>query len=431
MELTQYYCQTCGGILKSIGENSLKCTFCGNIYEKDSFQEKARTLRDILDQSKIEHVSNQRRNLYNAICAKYISKAEVQRYATEIKMYLPNDFQANFYLDAISGDAKKINELIRGIDTDECYELLSPIIRFLTASLESEFVLELGNLIERAYQRRDPELYSRLFTAMSKEAEKVSEGIYEASLPRDVFIAYSSKDMPTVSRLCEDLEDQGFSCFVAARNLRHGVGSVENYDEALKEAMDNCTCFLFLSSTNSRKFDCDAVRKEIPYVKQSDNRNAPAEFRHNYKTMPAKYKKPRIEYRLGTIKRSATDKITNEFFDGYEWVYDSDGVAERLVQILSEAPQEGCDHAVVVDPAVEPTCTTDGRTEGAHCALCGEILRQPAVIPAKGHRFGELKMKKQPTCTEGGEYERVCDCGERETILSPLLAVTGPVSGSS
>ena len=151
MELTQYYCQTCGGILKSIGENSLKCTFCGNIYEKDSFQEKARTLRDILDQSKIEHVSNQRRNLYNAICAKYISKAEVQRYATEIKMYLPNDFQANFYLDAISGDAKKINELIRGIDTDECYELLSPIIRFLTASLESEFVLELGNLIERAY----------------------------------------------------------------------------------------------------------------------------------------------------------------------------------------------------------------------------------------------------------------------------------------
>ena len=472
IEACQFNCPNCGGDLIKETEERLRCRYCSSDFENNAFQRKIRTLQEFLDKTKLETINNQRRNLYDAVCAKYISKNEVHHYATEIKQLLPDDFQANFYLEALSGDVKKINNLIREINVEENYEILPPIIHFLIASLENEFLLELNLLVERAYKKRDLNLYSYYSTKISEEATKVSAGVYETFMPRDVFIAYSSKDMETVSKLCEELEDQGFSCFVAARNLRHGVGSVENYDDALKEAMDYCTCFLFVSTINSRKFDCDAVRKEIPYIRSIDTHNAPAEFRHNYKMMPAKYKKPRIEYRIGSMVRSATNAITNEFFDGYEWVYDIDGVIDRLVRILTATPEDVfvdepvsvgynpayvpatpaiptapyaptiaapmsapipmpmpttpvpqtpkvCNHVEVIDPAVEATCTTPGRTEGSHCSLCGEILRQSIPIPARGHEFGMWHETKKASCTEDGEQERSCHCGEKETKIIP------------
>ncbi len=42
------------------------------------------------------------------------------------------------------------------------------------------------------------------------------------------------------------------------------------------------------------------------------------------------------------------------------------------------------DHTPVTDQAKEPTATTDGLTEGSHCAVCGKILKKQEVIPATG-----------------------------------------------
>ena len=41
-------------------------------------------------------------------------------------------------------------------------------------------------------------------------------------------------------------------------------------------------------------------------------------------------------------------------------------------------------HAEIIDEAEKATCTTDGLTEGKHCAVCGEVLVKQEVIPA-GH----------------------------------------------
>lgn len=53
-------------------------------------------------------------------------------------------------------------------------------------------------------------------------------------------------------------------------------------------------------------------------------------------------------------------------------------------------------HNVVTDEAVEPTCTTEGKTEGSHCSVCNEVLKPQEIIPALGHNF------KDGICTRCG-----------------------------
>ena len=72
----------------------------------------------------------------------------------------------------------------------------------------------------------------------------------------------------------------------------------------------------------------------------------------------------------------------------------------------------------ITDPAVEPTCTKTGLTEGKHCSVCGIILKAQTTVPAMGHNYGEWTVTKEATCTTNGEENRTCaTCGEVETHI--------------
>ena len=336
MKLIQHRCQGCGGELHLVEDNRLKCDYCGNEYNVKAAEKNTAEFREFFDEAKQEIICNLRRDLYDAVNAEYISSIDVKNYCAELKKYLPDDFAANFYEAASSNNVKRLTKHIRNIDVNKNINEIGSIIKFLIKSLQTEYLLELNNLVERAYKNSDLTLYEKYSTAISKEAEKVVNGVYETKMPREVFIAYSSKDMDNVSELCEVLEEQGLRCFVAARNLRHGKGSVENYDKLLCEAMDHCRSFVFVSSANSRSFNCDALIKELPYIQQKDVEIAPAEYRNSYGTMPHKFKKPRVEYRIEESKVfNAADSISNDFFDGYERVYSPEEVAERVIKQLA------------------------------------------------------------------------------------------------
>jgi len=377
--MTNHICKTCGGALTLLSGSTWVCSYCKNTYEEESVKKNTDMMRELLDAHKAEQVSNLRRSLYDAITARYIDSTAICTVCSEIKKLLPDDFMANFYYTANHGTPHEVSTAIREIDAREQIEYVEGIVNHMVKSMRSEYVLPLQNLVERAYKNVNMLKFEELSTKISDESVKVNAGMYETAVPRDVFVAYSSKDMGRVEELVEFLESNGLDCFVAVRNLRHGRGAVQNYEKALHEAMENCRFVVFVSSQNSRSMECDALKVELKYIKNNDILNAPAEYRKNYITMPQRYKMNRIEYRIDNQRTQPyAEKVVTEFFAGLEFAYSPEEVIDRIYN-YEDIPEETPPPAKKVEktvsaPAAEKYCTMCGTKNidiAKFCAECG------------------------------------------------------------
>ncbi len=75
-------------------------------------------------------------------------------------------------------------------------------------------------------------------------------------------------------------------------------------------------------------------------------------------------------------------------------------------------------HEIEKIPAVQPTCTEVGYTEGQKCSTCTEIIVQPEKIDALGHNIEKISAIV-PTCTEAGytEGQKCLTC--TEVVVQP------------
>ena len=85
-------------------------------------------------------------------------------------------------------------------------------------------------------------------------------------------------------------------------------------------------------------------------------------------------------------------------------------------------------HTEETIPAVAPTCTETGLTEGAKCSVCGETLTEQKELPANGHDYNNVVTV--PTCNENGYTTYTCSaCGD--TYIDDYVDATGHTSANA
>lgn len=90
----------------------------------------------------------------------------------------------------------------------------------------------------------------------------------------------------------------------------------------------------------------------------------------------------------------------------------------KNVDVYVKWQKNACTHNVVTDPAVSPTCTTTGLTEGSHCSICNEVFIAQQEIAALGHDYSsEWTIDVAATCTADGSKSHHCRlCGDKKDI---------------
>ena len=149
--LYQNLCPTCGAELQKVEETKYACESCGNVYSVEKIEKYAEKLKGLFDEAKLELISRAKQNLYSAVKEEYISKNEVTKWCDEVKKYIPDDFQANFYY-ALSNESKReVARMIREIDVNENFACLEVLIKVVIKSLEKSYVAPTKDLVERLY----------------------------------------------------------------------------------------------------------------------------------------------------------------------------------------------------------------------------------------------------------------------------------------
>ena len=323
-----HICSRCGENLVEKGEKYL-CPYCHAEFDKnDVFDE----LTSYFEASKMELLANKRRILYDCAHQQNISSSDLIKASQDVLSISSDDVLANFYKAALDEDPATLNAFLSKLKTDPF--VAKEILRFCMLSLEMRNVFALKSFLEK--HLKGDELLNA-YNEIEKEAERVEEGTYMTNLPRDVFLAYSSLDLPKAIELTDFLEDNEFTVFVAVRNLRHGKGAKEHYFDALADAMAHCKTLIFLSSENSRSLNCDATRYELPYI------------RDNLPNMN------RIEYLVedyGPKTKLAAKTILKSVFKDLEWCRDEEDLVMRLLdydkpKISNGAKPKNDDYVIV------------------------------------------------------------------------------------
>ena len=93
----------------------------------------------------------------------------------------------------------------------------------------------------------------------------------------------------------------------------------------------------------------------------------------------------------------------------------------KNVDVYVKWQKNACTHNVVTDPAVSPTCTENGLTEGSHCIVCDKVLIAQQTVSALGHDFISRITRMPTTEKQGAKLLRCKTCGWKKAEPLPTL----------
>ena len=100
----------------------------------------------------------------------------------------------------------------------------------------------------------------------------------------------------------------------------------------------------------------------------------------------------------------------------HQWI-EADCSYPKTCRICQETTGAAKGHIEIIDASVEPTCTTEGLTQGKHCSLCGKVLVAQQETSALGHKWNMATCTTPKTCsvcqtTEGEPNGHTFENGE-------------------
>lgn len=101
--------------------------------------------------------------------------------------------------------------------------------------------------------------------------------------------------------------------------------------------------------------------------------------------------------------------ITDVYFDGTDNEWNEiiiDGQNDCLTNASIHFNSTECEHIIVIDEEVPPTCSSTGLSTGSHCSKCGKITENQVVIDKLEHNYDNLKVN--PTCVGMGYTVYIC-----------------------
>lgn len=110
----------------------------------------------------------------------------------------------------------------------------------------------------------------------------------------------------------------------------------------------------------------------------------------------------------------------------------------------SSSDEPACSHVPATLPAMSPTCTEEGSTEGSVCSLCNTVLVAPETLPPTGHTYVDLQCSScgiAPVCptpltdtreitASYGRPVALTWCIPEETLYPVTYRITVQESGS-
>lgn len=101
-----------------------------------------------------------------------------------------------------------------------------------------------------------------------------------------------------------------------------------------------------------------------------------------------------------------------------------------VLVVFSSCQNNKCQHIEVIDPAIAPTCTENGKTEGKHCSVCGEILVKQEILNA-GHMWGEWQIIEKSTAKKQGSRTHTCSlCNYSEYKAIDIITYNGELGSA-
>lgn len=319
MESRVLICTVCG--LKSEDSTDKKlvtCQACGNHYlASDGIYLSQKTLKEI------DKLKNLRVRLNQSV--EINDHKMIFSHSDEILKILPDDFLAQYYFSYSSymlNQPKVLDNFFSGTYLSQPKEHLDEIIYHLINYIpvkEYQDVIEFININNSSKVNHAEKILN----------ERIKTEEQYSVVYRDVFICYRSTDTERAIEVANILENEGYSCWYAKRNLRPDDN--ENYWENIEEAIEKCKVFLILSSKSAML--SQDVQKEVQ--------------------LADKKRKIKIQYKLDTTEPTVFFK---QSFDGNKWILayednDYDTLKKRVYDCVKNVNEPFFDYNALLKKA--------------------------------------------------------------------------------